>query len=213
MLQPSFLTRLLILLFAVPHLLYADDPNLGSCPVNPMSMAADDDWKDACSIYSFVAEDIKGQTVSLSKYKGHVVLIVNVASQCGLTDTNYKQLSELHEKYSGNSPPLSILAFPCNQFGGQEPGTNREVELFSSSKYSVKFDMFSKVNVNGDDAHPLWKYLKYKQGGTLGDGIKWNFTKFLVNQEGQPVQRYSPTTDPASIEGDIVKLLGGAPRL
>ncbi|EEC10032.1 CEBPA: CCAAT/enhancer-binding protein alpha, putative [Ixodes scapularis] len=135
-------------------------------------MATGDKWKDACSIHDFVAEDIRGQEVPLSKYAGHVVLIVNVASQCGFTDSNYKQLQELHDKYASHNPPLSILGFPCNQFGSQEPGSNEEVAKFCSAKYNVKFDLFGKVDVNGDDAHPLWKYLKHKQGGTFGDRIK-----------------------------------------
>ena len=107
---------------------------------------------------------------------------------------NYTQLVELHKKYSGEGK-FNILGFPCNQFGGQEPGSESEIKSFAG-KYGVEFPMFSKIKVNGDDAHPLWKFLKQKQGGTLGNFIKWNFTKFLVNKEGIPVARFSPKTDP-----------------
>uniref|UniRef100_G3MNL7 Glutathione peroxidase n=1 Tax=Amblyomma maculatum TaxID=34609 RepID=G3MNL7_AMBMU len=176
-------------------------------------MASGDNWKDACSIYDFTAEDITGKNVSLRKYAGHVVLIVNVASRCGFTDSNYKQLQALHDKYASNDPPLSILGFPCNQFGSQEPESNVEIADFCKATYDVKFDMFAKIDVNGDGAHPLWKFLKRRQSGTLTDGIKWNFTKFLVNRSGQPVARYAPTTEPNAIENDIKKLLTGASQL
>ncbi|CAD5117139.1 DgyrCDS5945 [Dimorphilus gyrociliatus] len=110
------------------------------------------------------------------------------------TDSNYKQLQALHEELADSG--LRILGFPCNQFGGQEPGTNEEIKAFAQDKYGVKFDMFSKIEVNGNNADPLYKYLKMKQGGFLGDRIKWNFSKFLVDKMGQPVDRYSPTTSP-----------------
>ncbi|KAL1431822.1 hypothetical protein MTO96_013921 [Rhipicephalus appendiculatus] len=153
----------------------AEDSSQQSCPANvaaePLSpsrdMASGENWKDACSVYDFTAEDIRGMNVSLRKYAGHVVLIVNVASRCGFTDSNYKELQALHDKYGSNDPPLSILAFPCNQFGSQEPGSNAEIEDFCKSTYNVKFDMFAKVDVNGDGAHPLWKFLKHRQGGYL----------------------------------------------
>lgn len=218
-----FRSHLLLLLLSFPALYaFSSDGDVpSSCPArlasdrpfSHLDMATGDKWKDACSIHDFVAEDIRGQEVPLSKYAGHVVLIVNLASQCGFTDSNYKQLQELHDKYASHNPPLSILGFPCNQFGSQEPGSNEEVAKFCSAKYNVKFDLFGKVDVNGDDAHPLWKYLKHKQGGTFGDRIKWNFTKFLVNKAGQPVARYAPTTEPNAIESDIKKLLAGASQL
>ncbi|EFX89083.1 hypothetical protein DAPPUDRAFT_220769 [Daphnia pulex] len=104
------------------------------------------------------------------------------------------------------SEGLKILGFPCNQFGSQEPGTNSEIKDFAAN-YNVKFDMFAKIDVNGDNAHPLWKYLKKKQGGTLTDGIKWNFTKFIVDKNGQPTARYAPTTDPFDMEKDLLKYL------
>lgn len=144
------------------------------------AMANPDNWKEAKSIYEFTANDIHGQPVSLEKYRGHVCIIVNVASQCGYTKNNYKELVDLHNEYS-ESKGLKILAFPCNQFGGQEPGDAAEICSFVATK-NVKFDMFEKINVNGNNAHPLWKYLKHKQGGTLGDFIKWNFTKFIIDK-------------------------------
>jgi glutathione peroxidase-family protein len=128
-----------------------------------------------------------------------------------MTDTNYKQLQALHTKYGqsadASSPSLRILAFPCNQFGSQEPGTDAEIKEFATGKYGAEFDLFSKINVNGNDAHPLWKYLKSKQSGFLVDAIKWNFTKFLVNKEGIPVKRYAPNVQPNNIEKDIVEEL------
>lgn len=168
-------------------------------------MAAEKDWwKKAASIYEFSAKDIDGNEVSLEKYKGHVVLILNCASKWGFTEKNYTQLQALHAKYA-ESKGLRILGFPCNQFGSQEPGTEAEIKTFVTDKFNVQFDMFSKINVNGNDGHPLFKYLKHKQGGTLGDFIKWNFTKFLVNKEGIPVKRYAPNTEPNSIEKDFEK--------
>jgi len=139
----------------------------------------------------------------MDKYKGHVCIIVNVASKWGKTDVNYKQLVELYTKYS-EAEGLRILAFPCNQFGGQEPGTEQEIKEFAA-KYNVTFDMFSKINVNGNDAHPLWAFLKAKQTGFLVNAIKWNFTKFVVNKEGVPVYRSSPTDDPIPKVEEAIK--------
>uniref|UniRef100_A0A913ZZ30 Glutathione peroxidase n=1 Tax=Patiria miniata TaxID=46514 RepID=A0A913ZZ30_PATMI len=157
------------------------------------------------NIYGFTVKDIDGNEVSLSKYKGHVALIVNVASQCGLTNKNYAQLQELHAKYA-ESKGLRILAFPCNQFGGQEPGTDEQIKEFAAKK-GAQFDLFDKINVNGDNAIPLYKFLKKKQHGTLTNAIKWNFSKFLINKKGEPVKRYGPQTAPKDIEKDIVKEL------
>lgn len=162
------------------------------------------DWKSASSVYDFTVKDITGADVSLSKYKGNVLLIVNIASLCGLTATNYKELVELDEKYRDRG--LRILAFPCNQFNGQEPGSADDIVCFAK-KQNANFDLFEKVNVNGDDASPLWKFLKNKQGGTFGDFIKWNFTKFIVDKEGQPVERHSPTTEPHKLISNIEKYL------
>lgn len=160
---------------------------------------------DGVSIYDFEVKDIDGQSVKLDKYKDRVMLIVNVASNCGYTG-QYAGLQELHEKYSAKG--LSVLGFPCNQFLSQEPGTQEEIKNFCMSSFGVKFDMFSKIDVNGEGAHPLYKFLKDKAGGAFGlDGIKWNFTKFLVNKEGSVIQRYAPSTTPQAIEEDIKKLL------
>jgi len=169
-------------------------------------MAQEDPTK-ANSIYEFTANTIDGDLVSLDKYSGKVCIIVNVASKWGKTAVNYTQLVELYDKYSSEDGGLAILAFPCNQFGGQEPGTNAEIKEFAAG-YNVKFDMFDKINVNGGDAHPLWKYLKAKQGGMLIDAIKWNFTKFVVDKNGIPVARFGPTDDPIpKVEKEVKKLL------
>lgn len=157
------------------------------------------------SIYDIKVKDIKGKEITLAKYKNKVMLIVNVASKCGFTG-QYEGLEKLHEKY--NAKGLAVLGFPCNQFMSQEPANEKEIENFCRSTYGVKFDMFSKVNVNGSDAHPLYKYLKANAKGTLGSEIiKWNFTKFLVDTKGTIVKRYAPSTTPDQIEKDIVKLL------
>lgn len=156
----------------------------------------------ARTVYEFTVKSINGRDVKLSDYKGNVLLIVNVASQCGLTTTNYQQLNELHEKY--HQKGLRILAFPCNQFNGQEPGTSKDILNFTKDR-GVKFDLFEKVDVNGDNAHPLWKFLKKAQSGTIGDFIKWNFSKFLVDRNGVPVERYAPHVNPLDLEKDLAK--------
>ncbi|XP_050525999.1 uncharacterized protein LOC126896888 isoform X2 [Daktulosphaira vitifoliae] len=156
-----------------------------------------DDWKNASSVYDFTAKNIKGEDVPLEKYKGFVLLIVNVASQCGYTTKHYKELIELDEKYREKG--LRILAFPCNQFGNQEPGDNEKICSYAEKK-NVKFDLFEKINVNGNDAHPLWKYLKEKQKGLLSDAIKWNFTKFIIDRQGQPVERHAANVSPLGLE-------------
>jgi len=166
--------------------------------------AGEPDYKAAKSVYEFNVTDIDGNEVSMEKYRGHVLIIVNVACLWGNTNKSYTQLQTLHEKYA-ESKGLRILAFPSNQFGNQEPWPESKIKEFVEEKFHVQFDMFSKINVNGDNAHPLWKYLKHKQGGTLGNFIKWNFTKFLIDKNGQPVERYSPTTEPFAIEKDLPK--------
>uniref|UniRef100_A0A3Q2XL57 phospholipid-hydroperoxide glutathione peroxidase n=1 Tax=Hippocampus comes TaxID=109280 RepID=A0A3Q2XL57_HIPCM len=140
------------------------------------------DWQSAKSIYEFSAKDIDGNEVSLEKYRGYVCIIVNV-------------LAEMHASLAEKG--LRILGFPCNQFGGQEPGTEAEIKEFAKG-FNADFDLFSKIDVNGDNAHPLWKWMKAqpKGKGTFGNNIKWNFTKFLINKEGQVVKRYGPTDDP-----------------
>ncbi|XP_018325216.1 probable phospholipid hydroperoxide glutathione peroxidase [Agrilus planipennis] len=169
---------------------------LSICPVVKLNTMANEgeNWKNAQSVYEFVVNNIKGEPVSLEKYRGNVLIIVNVASRCGYTANHYKELNELYEKFS-ESKGLKILAFPCNQFAHQEPGGSDEICQFASSK-NVKFDLFEKIDVNGANAHPLWKYLKEKQGGILGNFIKWNFTKFVVDRNGQPVERFGPNVSP-----------------
>ncbi|VDD84246.1 unnamed protein product [Mesocestoides corti] len=150
--------------------------------------------------YTFEALDIDGNKVSMEKYRGKVAIVVNVK--------NYAQLQELYTNYS--SQGLCVLAFPCNQFGGQEPGTNAEIKENARSKFELTFDFFSKCDVNGSDAIPLFTYLQNTLKGTLSNKIKWNFTKFLIDRNGVPFKRYSPTTDPKDMEGDIKKLLSQA---
>ncbi|KAL2543676.1 putative phospholipid hydroperoxide glutathione peroxidase 6 [Forsythia ovata] len=157
------------------------------------------------SVHDFTVKNTKGNDVDLSIYKGKVLLIVNVASQCGLTNSNYTELTKLYEKYKDQG--LEILAFPCNQFGSQEPGSNEEIEQFACTRFKAEYPIFDKVDVNGSNAAPLYKFLKSSKGGFLGDSIKWNFSKFLVDKEGRVVDRYAPTTSPLSIEKDIKKLL------
>ncbi|KAB2066665.1 hypothetical protein ES319_A09G177900v1 [Gossypium barbadense] len=155
-----------------------------------------------------INQDIRGNDVSLSDYSGKVVLIVNVASKCGLTQSNYKELNVLYEKYKNQG--FEILAFPCNQFAGQEPGTNEQIQEVACTMFKAEFPIFDKVEVNGKNATPLYKFLKSEKGGYFGDAIKWNFTKFLVNKEGKVVERYAPTTSPLKIEKDIQNLLGSS---
>ncbi|XP_047326512.1 probable glutathione peroxidase 4 [Impatiens glandulifera] len=157
------------------------------------------------SIHEFTVKNSRGKDVDLSVYKGKVVLIVNVASKCGLTDSNYKQLTDIYSKYKEKG--LEVLAFPCNQFLHQEPGTSEDAEEFACTRYKAEFPIFKKVRVNGANAAPIYKFLKSSKGGFLGSRIKWNFTKFLVNREGKVVRRYGPTSTPLSMEGDIQKEL------
>ena len=157
------------------------------------------------TIYDFNVKDADLNEVSLGEYQDKVLLVVNVASQCGLTP-QYKGLQELYEKYNSNG--LEILGFPCNQFKGQEPGTNEEIKFFCTEKYNVSFKIFNKIDVNGPNADPFYSFLKNQQPGILGTkNIKWNFQKFLVNKSGEVVKRYSPTTLPEDIESDIKSLL------
>ncbi|VVB07668.1 unnamed protein product [Arabis nemorensis] len=158
------------------------------------------------SIYDFTVKDAKGNDVDLSTYKGKVLLIVNVASQCGLTNSNYTELAQLYQKYKDHG--FEILAFPCNQFGNQEPGSNEEIVQFACTRFKAEYPIFDKVDVNGDKAAPIYKFLKKSKGGLFGDGIKWNFAKFLIDKDGNVVDRYAPTTSPLSIEKDLKKLLG-----
>lgn len=156
-------------------------------------------------IHDFSAKTIDGKEVNLADFKGHPVLIVNTASKCGFTP-QYEGLEELHKTYGPKG--LVILGFPCNQFGHQEPGAEEEIASFCQKNYGVSFQMFSKVDVNGDDAHPLFQYLSENAPGLLGSKkIKWNFTKFLINKDGVPIDRFAPTTKPEKLTKDIEKLL------
>jgi glutathione peroxidase len=157
------------------------------------------------SVHDFTVNDIHGKPVALDRYKGEVLLIVNVASQCGFTP-QYKGLEALYEKFHGKG--LEVLGFPCNQFGGQEPGDEAEIAQFCELNYGVTFPLFAKVDVNGEHAAPVYKYLKSAKPGVLGsEAIKWNFTKFLVDRDGNVVKRYAPNDTPESIAGDIQKSL------
>jgi len=161
----------------------------------------------AASIYEFTANDIDGNPVNLGDLcRDRVCVIVNVATQWGLTKTNYDQLQALYSKYAESG--LRILGFPCNQFGGQEPGSNADIKKYATETHGVTFNLFEKIKVNGSDAHPLWKYLKKAQGGTFIDAIKWNFTKFLVDKNGQAIKRFGPKENPDSMEPDIKAALG-----
>jgi glutathione peroxidase len=157
------------------------------------------------NIYDFNVKTIDGKEISMSQYKGKVLLIVNVASKCGFT-SQYEGLEKLFEKYKNED--FMILGFPSNQFANQEPESNEKIKEFCSLTYDVKFDMFAKVDVNGENEAPLYKFLKSSQKGILGtENIKWNFTKFLVDKEGNIVDRFASATSPESIEDTIIKLL------
>lgn len=156
------------------------------------------------NVYDFKANDIMGQEVELADYKNKVLMIVNTASECGLTP-QFEGLEELYQEY--NDQEFEILGFPCNQFANQDSGTNEEIKEFCQLNYGVTFKMFEKIKVNGSDAHPLFKYLKSETGSLLGGIIKWNFTKFLIDREGNVVNRYAPTTKPEKTKADIEKLL------
>ena len=156
-------------------------------------------------IFDFTVKDVHGKDVKLDTYKGKALLIVNTASACGFTP-QYKGLEALYQKLHGKG--LVVLGFPCNQFGKQEPGSEAEIESFCEVNYGVTFPLFAKIDVNGDGAAPLYKYLKTAKPGLLGsEGIKWNFTKFLVDGKGNVVERYAPNAEPASLAGDIEKVL------
>jgi glutathione peroxidase len=156
------------------------------------------------SLSDFSAVAIDGADTDLSQYDGKVVLVVNTASQCGFTG-QYKGLQALQDQYADQG--LVVLGFPCDQFGGQEPGTEDEISDFCEKNFGVTFPLFSKIEVNGTGEHPLYTWLKDSKGGMLGSKIKWNFTKFLVGRDGQVIDRYAPTTEPAKLSGDIEKAL------
>ena len=156
------------------------------------------------SIYDFNATSLAGEDTPLKRFEGKVLLIVNTASACGFTP-QYKGLEALQQKYAARG--FSVLGFPCNQFGRQEPGNAAEIGQFCSSNYAVSFPMFDKIDVNGDNAHPLYQYLRGEKSGLLGSSIKWNFTKFLIDRSGKVVGRYAPTTTPEALTKDIEALL------
>lgn len=154
--------------------------------------------------YEFKARDIDGVEQDLQQYAGKVTLIVNTASKCGFTP-QYKSLEKLYEKLSDE--PFEILGFPCNQFNSQEPGDAEDIKNFCEINYGVTFPLFEKIDVNGENAHELFRYLRKETKGLLGDSVKWNFTKFLVDKEGNVIRRYAPTVDPLDIEKDIRQLI------
>lgn len=156
------------------------------------------------SFYDFSAKDINGKEIEMSNYKGKVVLVVNTASKCGLTP-QFKELEELYKIYKDKG--LEILGFPCNQFANQDSGSNEEIQNFCQLNYGVTFTMFEKIDVNGNNAHPLYKYLKEESKGLMGKEIKWNFTKFLIDTEGNVVDRYAPIVKPLKIKEDIDNLI------
>jgi glutathione peroxidase len=156
------------------------------------------------TLQDFSATGIDGRDIDLSEFAGRVVLVVNTASKCGFTP-QYAGLQSLFEQYGDRD--FTVLGFPCDQFGHQEPGDEAEIAGFCELNYGVGFPMFSKVDVNGDAAHPLFQWLRSEKGGVLGDRIKWNFTKFLVGRDGQVIRRYPPTTKPEALADDIEKAL------
>ena len=156
------------------------------------------------TFYEFSAKSLQGREVSMDEFKGKTVLVVNTASKCGLTP-QFEGLENLFSKYKDKG--LVILGFPCNQFANQEPGDEKSIAEGCVVNYGVTFPMFSKIDVNGPNTHPIYKYLKHKLGGIFGNNIKWNFTKFLVDANGKPSKRFAPTTKPEKIEEYLKKLL------
>lgn len=160
--------------------------------------------QSSMTVYDFTVKDISGNDICLKDYDGKVLLIVNTATECGFTP-QYKDLQDLYLKYGDKG--FEVLDFPCNQFGNQAPGTNGELAGFCEMKYKTTFRTFGKIDVNGKNTDPLFKYMKENSNGFFGTAIKWNFTKFLIDRKGKVVKRYAPTTNPSKIGGDIEKLL------
>jgi glutathione peroxidase len=156
------------------------------------------------SFYQFSARSLQGKEIEMATYRGKVVLVVNTASKCGLTP-QFEGLENLYKTYKEKG--LVILGFPCNQFANQEPGSDKEIAEECLINYGVTFQMFSKIEVNGVNTHPIYKYLKKSLSGLFGRNIKWNFAKFLINREGKPVKRFAPTTKPEQLVKDIERLL------
>jgi glutathione peroxidase len=157
----------------------------------------------AASFHDFEVKNIDGVTTKMSQFKGKVCLVVNLASQCGFTP-QYTDLEKIQQQFPKD---LAVIGFPCNQFGGQEPGSNKEIKQFAKDRYNVTFPLMSKVDVNGPSAAPLFEFMKNQKGGIMGNDIKWNFSKFLIDKEGNVVGRYPSSTAPGGIEGDIKKYL------
>jgi len=200
---------LLVVILQAPSPIHAYYDDVDCSHIRPAPIISSDnemDYRKANSIYDFTVKDTFGNDVSLDKYRGNVVLVVNIASQCGLTKNNYEKLTQLKKDYYDKG--LRILAFPCNQFAGQMPEADGDEMVCHLKKDNYDIgDVFAKINVNGDDAIPLYKYLKEKQSSIFGNFIKWNFSKFLVDKNGQAVDRFAPTTDPLDIKEKIEKLL------
>ena len=156
------------------------------------------------TIYDFTVKNRKGEDVSLKEYEGKTLLIVNTATGCGFTP-QYEGLENLYQKYKEKG--FVILDFPCNQFGHQAPGSDEEIHTFCTSKYNVSFPQFKKIEVNGENEIPLYTYLKSQKKGVMGNNIKWNFTKFLVNKEGKVIERFAPTVEPEKIDEKIANIL------
>jgi len=154
--------------------------------------------------YTFEAARLDGNPESMEKYKGKTIIVVNTASKCGLTP-QYEGLEALYKNYKNQG--LVVLGFPCNQFGNQEPGNAEDIQEFCQANYGVSFPMFAKIDVNGSNAHPIFKYLKSQLSGLLGGKIKWNFTKFLIDKTGKPIKRFAPTTEPNAMVSYIEKIL------
>src|SRR5271157_1363920 len=176
------------------------------CEVDRRSLARDDNSEGVAlmMLYDLSAKLNNGRNKKLADYKGKVLLIVNTASECGFTP-QYDGLQSLYAKYKERG--FEVLGFPCDQFGHQEPGSDDEIKSFCQLNYGVSFPLFSKIEVNGNDVHPVFKFLKSEKGGLLGDAITWNFTKFLVDKKGNVIERFAPTTPPSAIEPQIEKLL------
>ncbi len=175
----------------------------GSQSVKASSMQKED--RQMTTIYGFKAKSLEGKEIDFNSYKDHPLLIVNTASHCGFT-SQYQGLESLQKKYAERG--LKVLGFPCNQFGEQEPGDSKEINNFCQKNYGVTFQMFEKIDVNGKDAHPLYKYLTNSAPGVLGtEAIKWNFTKFLIDRQGHVVKRFAPNVDPENISPEIEKVL------
>jgi glutathione peroxidase len=198
-------------LLGIQLLVHPDDLAAADAVLNTPALYVADPEPDtssgAPSVYDFHARTIDGADLSLSEFRGQVLLVVNVASRCGYT-SQYDGLERLYRTHRDRG--FAVLGFPCNQFGSQEPGSEAEIRRFCTQQYGVTFPLFAKVDVNGANAHPLFEFLKARQRGWFGGSIRWNFTKFLVDRAGQPVKRHGPMDAPAKIGPDIERALAGA---